>query len=146
MDVAQMLDANPEIPSRRPYLDQMSLPLAIQKSGLAWNLLPDAQHFILGGKTRGEPLPTDREIFTVHYRQWPLIKELGLSGQAKQMLEKHAGLKKIGHAPKDTTPEGKQAAKEERRARKLAKPPSLKGLSPDEKKAARALRRTATAS
>ncbi len=136
MDIAQTLDANPDIPSKRPYLDQMSLPLAIQKSGLAWNLLPDGQHFILGGKTRGEALPTDREIFTVHYRQWPLIKELGLSGQAKQMLEKHAGIKKVSNAMKDASPEARAAAKANRQSRK--------DLSPDEKKAARAKRRTAT--
>ena len=95
MEVAQTLDANPDIPAKRPYLDQMSLPLAIQKSGLTWNLLPDAQHFILGGKARGEPLPQDRDIYAVHYRQWPLIKELGLSAYAKQVLFTHAGIKKV---------------------------------------------------
>ena len=140
MEVAQALDANPEIPSKRPYLDQMSLPLAIRKSGLNWNLLPDTQHYILGGKTRGEPLPTDRAIFTVHYRQWPLIKELGLSGQAKQMLVRHAGIKKITNAMKDTSPAAKQAAKDLRRAKKALAP-----LTPDEKKAARATRRAAAA-
>jgi hypothetical protein len=140
MDMAQTLDADPDIPAKRPYLDQMSLPLAIQKAGLAWNLLPDSQHFILGGKARGEPLPTDREIFTVHYRQWPLIKELGLSETAKTLLERHAGVKKIALAVKDSSPEGKRAARAERKARK-----ALKSLSPNEKKAARAARRTAAA-
>jgi hypothetical protein len=101
MEVAQTLDAHPDVPNKRPYLDQISLPLAIQKAGLTWNLLPDAQHFILGGKARGEPLPTDREIFTVHYRQWPLIKELGLSGLAKQMLATHTGLKKVALETKE---------------------------------------------
>ena len=100
MDTAQTLDARPEVPNKRPYLDQISLPIAIQRAGLAWNLLPDAQHFILGGKARGEPLPTDREIFTIHYRQWPLIKELGLSALAKQMLIAHAGVKKVAVEPK----------------------------------------------
>ena len=100
MDTAQTLDARPEVPNKRPYLDQISLPIAIQRAGLAWNLLPDAQHFILGGKARGDPLPDDREIFTVHYRQWPLVKELGLSAQAKQMLIAHAGVKKVAVEPK----------------------------------------------
>lgn len=94
MDVAQTLDAA-DLPAKRPYLDQMSLPLAIRKSGLTWNLLPDEQHFILGGKARGEPLPKDRDIYAVHYRQWPLIKELGLSAYAKQVLATHAGIKKV---------------------------------------------------
>ncbi len=141
MEVAQTLDANPEIPAKRPYLDQMSLPLAIQKSGLAWNLLPDAQHFILGGKTRGDPLPVDRDIYTIHYRQWPLIKELGLSTIAKQMLIKHADVKKVSSAVQDTSPEARQSAKAARRAKK-----SLKGLSPDEKKTARAASRATAAS
>jgi len=100
MDLAQTIDRDEAIPKKRPYLDQISLPLAIQKSGLAWNKLPDAQHYILGGKTRGEPLPTDREIFTVHYRQWDILKELGLSRQGKTMLERHAGVRRIAQISK----------------------------------------------
>ncbi len=98
MDVAQTLDANPTIPGKRPYLDQISLPLAIQKAGLAWNILPDEQHYILGGKMRGEPLPSDREIFTVHYRVWNILKEVNLAKSARQMLKKHAGVRFISHA------------------------------------------------
>ena len=88
-DVAQSVDANPDIPQKRPYLDQMTLPLAIQKAGLDWNILPDTQHFILGGRSRGKPLPDDREIFTVHYRKWKVLKEAELTGLAKTLLEKH---------------------------------------------------------
>lgn len=95
METAQELDRHPEIPGKRPYLDQISLPIAIQRAGLAWNLLPEEQHYILGGRSRGEPLPEGREIFTVHYRQWPIVKELGLSGFAKQLLKRHAGVKKV---------------------------------------------------
>ena len=54
-EVAQAVDADPDIPQKRPYLDQMTLPLAIQKAGLTWNILPDSQHFILGGRSRGKP-------------------------------------------------------------------------------------------
>jgi len=98
MDVAQTLDANPDIPGKRPYLDQISLPLAIQKAGLAWNILPEEQHYILGGKMRGEPLPSDREIYTIHYRVWNILKELNLASAARQMLKKHAGVRFISHA------------------------------------------------
>ena len=98
MEVAQTLDANPDIPGKRPYLDQISLPLAIQKAGLGWNILPEEQHYILGGKMRGEPLPEDREIFTVHYRVWNILKELNLTSLARQMLKKHAGVRFISHA------------------------------------------------
>lgn len=95
MQIARQLDANPEIPKRRPYLDQMSMPLAIRKAGLDWNILPDEQHFILGGRQRGEPLPEDREVFTVHYRVWDILKETGLSRQAKDMLERQAGVRRL---------------------------------------------------
>lgn len=116
-EVAQAVDADPEIPQKRPYLDQMTLPLAIQKAGLTWNILPDTQHFILGGRSRGKPLPEDREIFTVHYRKWPVLKEAGLSGLGKKLLEKHAGLKKMIFAMQDD-PEALDRARAERKARK----------------------------
>ena len=119
-EVAQAVDANPDIPQKRPYLDQMTLPLAIQKAGLTWNILPDTQHFILGGRSRGKPLPTDREIFTVHYRKWPVLKEAGLTGLAKTLLEKHAGIKKVTFAMRNdpTAPDSARAA---RRAKKAAR-------------------------
>lgn len=100
MDIAQMIDKNEEIPGRRPYLDQISLPLAIQKAGLKWNLLPEEQHFILGGSLRGEPLPEGREIFTVHYRKWEILKEVGLAKQGKRMLENQAGVRRIDQISK----------------------------------------------
>jgi hypothetical protein len=126
MEVAQTLDAAPDLPAKRPYLDQMSLPLAIQKSGLTWNLLPDAQHFILGGKARGEPLPTDRPIYTVHYRQWPLIKELGLSAYAKQLLITHVGIKKVALADEAEGEDDAKALRRKRRFEKsLAKGPKI---------------------
>lgn len=104
MDTAQIMDRREEVPMKRPYLDQISLPIAIQRAGLRWNLLPDEQHFILGGRARGEPLPADREIFTVHYRQWPIVKELGLSSFAKQVLLTHAGVKKVALSKAEGAP------------------------------------------
>ena len=95
MQIAQQLDAAPNLPKKRPYLDQMSMPLAIRKAGLDWNILPDEQHFILGGLARGKPLPADREIFTVHYRIWDIVKEIGLSRQAKDMLERQVGVRRL---------------------------------------------------
>ncbi|MGL6210410.1 MAG: hypothetical protein ACRC14_11345, partial [Paracoccaceae bacterium] len=64
MDVAQTIDADPALDRKRPYLDQMSMPLAIRKAGLDWNILPDEQHFILGGNERGKPLPVEKHIYT----------------------------------------------------------------------------------
>lgn len=119
-EVAQAVDANPDIPQKRPYLDQMTLPLAIQKVGLDWNILPDTQHFILGGRQRGEPLPQDREIFTVHYRKWPVLKEAGLTGLAKTLLDKHAGTKKLSLLMQDD-PKHSDISRIERREKKAAR-------------------------
>lgn len=105
MEIAQTIDKNEDIPGRRPYLDQISLPLAIQKSELAWNILPEEQHFILGGSLRGEPLPEGREIYTVHYRKWEILKEVGLAKQGKKMLENQAGVRRIDQISKATQSE-----------------------------------------
>lgn len=101
MEVAQTLDAHPDVPSKRPYLDQISLPLAIQKAGLQWNILPEEQHYILGGKMRGEPLPEGKQIFTIHYRVRRVLKEMGLIPLARRMLRKHAGVKRLDQAFQD---------------------------------------------
>jgi hypothetical protein len=110
-DMARTLDAHSDIPHKRPYLDQISLPLAIQKSGLDWHKLPPEQHFILGGRARGEPLPNrGRDIFTVHYRQWPILNEVGLRWKARNMLKVHAGVKSVGTGPTETEANGQQTA------------------------------------
>lgn len=100
MKIAQKIDANPDLPKKRPYLDQMSMPLAIRKAGLSWNILEDEQHFILGGRERGQPLPEGREIFTIHYRVWDILKEVGMSRKAKDMLERHAGVRRLAQLAK----------------------------------------------
>jgi hypothetical protein len=90
-ETATEIDRKTDLPARRPYLDQMSLPVAIRRAGLEWNQLPEEQHFILGGLLRGEPLPEGREIFTVHYRGLKILKEVGLMQDARAMLERQAG-------------------------------------------------------
>jgi hypothetical protein len=96
-ETATEIDRKTDLPRRRPYLDQMSLPLAIRRAGLEWNQLPEEQHFILGGKLRGEPLPTDREIFTIHYRGVKILKELGLMKSVRGMLRRQTGSGWIGN-------------------------------------------------
>lgn len=100
MEIAQRLDAELDSPKKRPYLDQMSLPLAIRAAGLDWNILPEEQHYILGGMSRGEPLPDGMKIYTVHYRQWQILKELNLARRAKNMLEAHAGVRRMAQVSK----------------------------------------------
>lgn len=92
-ETARRIDRIESLPKRRPYLDQMSLPVAIRRSGLHWNMLPEEQHFILGGRIRGQPLPEDREIFTVHYRDSEILREVGLMKKGRRFLLAETGEK-----------------------------------------------------
>lgn len=103
-DCARQLDRAEHIPNRRPYLDQMILPIAIRQAGLDWNILPEEQHYILGGKLRGKPLPEDREIFTVHYRNQKILRETGLFETAKRLLKSQTGVRYL----RRLTPEAEQ--------------------------------------
>ncbi|WP_102108512.1 hypothetical protein [Oceaniglobus roseus] len=91
-DTARTLDRDEGLENRRPYLDQMSLPVAIRRAGLDWNILPEEQHYIMGGKIRGEPLPDDRTIFTVHYRNNGVLKEIGMHKTARAILREQVGV------------------------------------------------------
>ena len=97
MEVAQRLDAHPDVPGKRPYLDQISLPLAIQKAGLKWSLLPEEQHYILGGRYRAQVSSGAENAFTVHYRSWQILKDAGLAGRAKEMMKNQIGVSKLEH-------------------------------------------------
>lgn len=95
MDVAQTIDGIEDLENKRPYLDQMSLPVAIKRAGAEYHLMPEKQHWILGGSLRNTPFPTDRDIHTVHYRKWEILGENDLARPAKRMLHRHAGVKKV---------------------------------------------------
>lgn len=97
METAQKIDAIEGLENKRPYLDQMSLPVAIKRAGIDYNLMPEEQHFILGGSLRKEPFPEDRGIYTVHYRKWNILTENGLREVGKDALLKQAGVKKVAH-------------------------------------------------
>jgi len=90
-DTAQIIDKVETLERRRPYLDQMTLPAAIRRAGYDWNILPEEQHYILGGKLKGEPLPTDREIFTIHYRNRKNLASAGHQETARRYLHQQAG-------------------------------------------------------
>jgi hypothetical protein len=94
-DTATLVDQVEMLEKRRPYLDQMTLPAAIRRSGLDWNILPEEQHFILGGKLKGEPLPADQEIYTIHYRNTNNLRHVGQMNTARAYLKKHTGVKYV---------------------------------------------------
>ncbi|WP_299672870.1 hypothetical protein [uncultured Roseobacter sp.] len=106
MDTAQRIDAIDGLIRRRPYLDQMSLPLAIRRSGLAWNEFPEEQHYILGGRLRGKPFPKTREIFTVHYRKWEVLKENELAERGYKYLKRQVGARRVSNISGKPLPAG----------------------------------------
>ncbi|WP_422074380.1 hypothetical protein [Tranquillimonas rosea] len=91
-DTARRVDRIEGLDNTRPYLDQMSLPAAILRSQRRWNILPEEQHYILGGRIRKQPLPQDRAIHTLHYRNRGVLKEVGLYSYAKSMLAAQTGV------------------------------------------------------
>ncbi|MEM9474828.1 MAG: glycosyl transferase family 90 [Pseudomonadota bacterium] len=94
-DLAQAIDRR-DIPKKRPYLDQLSLPPAILSAGLNWNILPEEQHYILGGALRGAALPADREIVLLHYRNFRNLRDVGHLKTAKSLLQRATGVRRIG--------------------------------------------------
>ena len=95
MDTAQKIDAIAGLENKRPYLDQMSLPIAMKRAGLAWNQLAEEQHYILGGSLRGKPFPADRDIYTVHYRKWELLTENGLARNGYDGLHNQVATRRV---------------------------------------------------
>jgi hypothetical protein len=103
-ETAQIVDKVDSLEKRRPYLDQMTLPAAIRRAGLDWNILPEEQHYILGGKLRGEPLPEGRDIYTIHYRNQRNLKSAGHMTTARAYLRDQTGEKYVRRlAPDETT-------------------------------------------
>ncbi|PWE33725.1 hypothetical protein DDZ14_03405 [Maritimibacter sp. 55A14] len=94
-ETAQIIDKVDSLDRRRPYLDQMALPAAIQRAGLKWNILPEEQHFILGGKLKGKPLPENREIYTIHYRSQKHLRDVGHHKTARGYLHDLTGEKYV---------------------------------------------------
>jgi len=100
-DTAQILDKVETLERRRPYLDQMSMPAAIRRAGLDWNILPEEQHFILGGKLKDQPLPEDREIYTIHYRNMENLRTSGRLGEARANHKNLTGKKYVRRLTED---------------------------------------------
>ncbi len=104
-DTARQLDGLEDLPARRPYLDQMSLPLAIRRAGLDWNILPEEQHFILGGRLRGQALPEGRDIYTIHYRNHKVLKEIGFNKRVRKLLKAAYGVRRVERLTDASIPE-----------------------------------------
>ncbi len=131
METAQAIDRL-GLPAARPYLDQMSLPVAIRRSGYEWFELEEKQHYILGGSIRGKPLPKTLDIHTVHYRKWDVLKEVGLHENAYSALREKAGASRINWVPDADIP---RASTKPPPVTQLKPKPNRRRRGPDQSKA-----------
>lgn len=92
-ETAQIVDRVEDLEKRRPYLDQMTLPAAIRRAGLDWNILPEEMHYILGGKLKGKTVSDDPSIYTIHYRNLKNLRSAGHISSARKYLKQQTGEK-----------------------------------------------------
>jgi hypothetical protein len=111
METAQRVDTIETLAEfKRPYLDQMTLPVAIRRAGLGWNELKENDHYILGGKLRGKEFPKTRKITAVHYRKWEVLDEAGLARQGYGALGAQVGVKRVRRIFDAPLPDGIEPA------------------------------------
>lgn len=97
METAQHLDRNEAIPHRRPYLDQMTLPVATLRAGMRWNILDERYNYSIGGILRGRPLKKDADVTLLHYRNRDTLGDAGRKRDLDNMLQKQIGTRLVRH-------------------------------------------------
>ena len=97
MDTAQIVDRVPMMdPYRRPFLDQITLPVAMRRAGLEWNPMAERDHYILGGRLKHSAVPVAEEgITTVHYRHWGILEMADQHIGAQDALEEQIGVRRV---------------------------------------------------
>lgn len=91
METAQTIDRQTEIPHKRPYLDQMSLPVATLRAGMTWNILHQRYNYSIGGILRGKTLPRDADVTLLHYRNRDVLGDAGRKKDLDKMLNQQIG-------------------------------------------------------
>lgn len=94
MDCAQKLDRT-GIDNRRPYLDQMTLPVATLAAGMTWNILPEKYNYSINGIMRGKPLPKDADVTLLHYRGRVILTEAGMRDLPDKILADQLGTSRV---------------------------------------------------
>jgi Glycosyl transferase family 8 len=94
MDCAQSLDRT-GIESRRPYLDQMTLPVATLAAGMTWNTLPEKYNYSINGILRGKPLAEDADVTLLHYRGRDVLADAGLKDLPDSMMAELLGTSRM---------------------------------------------------
>ena len=95
METAQELDRHAHIPEKRPYLDQMTMPVATLRAGMTWNILPERYNYSIGGILRGQELPQDADVTLLHYRNRNVLGEAGRKKDLDQMLNAQIGTRLV---------------------------------------------------
>lgn len=133
METARQIDACEDINNKRPYLDQMSLPVAILRAGLRWNILDEKFNYSIGGILRGKPVPQDKDIRLLHYRRGKILEECGMRPHARHALATQAGTRRINWVFLSNPPAGVEALPEgEKPPIPSAAPPQATRLNPFE--------------
>ncbi len=94
MDCAQRLDRT-GIDNRRPYLDQMTLPVATLAAGMTWNTLPEKYNYSINGILRGKPLAKDADVTLLHYRGRQILAEAGMKDVPDKILASQLGTSRV---------------------------------------------------
>ena len=105
MDCAQKLDAT-GIDARRPYLDQMTLPVATLAAGMTWNVLPEKYNYSINGIMRGKPLAEDADVTLLHYRGRVILAEAGMRDLPDKILADQLGTSRVRWVFKVPPPKG----------------------------------------
>jgi hypothetical protein len=94
MDCAQVLDRT-GIDNRRPYLDQMTLPVATLTAGMTWNILPEKYNYSINGIMRGKPVPEEADVTLLHYRGRVILAEAGLRDLPNRIMADQVGTSRV---------------------------------------------------
>lgn len=105
MDCAQVLDRT-GIESRRPYLDQMTLPVATLAAGMTWNVLPEKYNYSINGMMRGKPIPAEADVTLLHYRGRVILEEAGMKDVPDRFLADQVGTSRVRWVFKVPPPAG----------------------------------------
>ena len=95
MDCAQTLDRHPTLENKRPYLDQMTLPLATLRAGMTWRIMPEKYNYSIGGILRGKSLESDADVTILHYRKREILDDAGLKGKPDEYMAELLGIKRV---------------------------------------------------
>ncbi len=95
METAQTIDRHSFIPHKRPYLDQMALPVATLRAGMTWNILHERYNYSIGGILRGKKLPHDADVTLLHYRSRDVLGDAGRKKDLDRMLNQQIGTRLV---------------------------------------------------